>query len=32
MLDAMDAMGVGEVVLLGGPASLTQSVFSLVNC
>lgn len=32
MLDAMDGMGVGEVVLLGGPASLNQSVFSLVNC
>jgi YVTN family beta-propeller protein len=32
MLDAMDAMGVGEVVLLGGPASLTPDVFSLVSC
>jgi len=32
MLDAMDSMGVGEVVLLGGPASLTQNVFSLDHC
>lgn len=32
MLDAMDAMGVGEVVLLGGPASLTIDVFKLTPC
>ena len=32
MLDAMDTMGVGEVVLLGGPGSLTTNVFSLVHC
>jgi putative cell wall-binding protein len=32
MLDEMDAMGVGEVVLLGGPGSLTVEVFKLIAC
>jgi putative cell wall-binding protein len=32
MLDELDALGVGEVVLLGGPASVTMDVFKLTPC
>lgn len=32
MLDAFDAMGVGEVVLLGGEGVLTRDVFTLQPC